>query len=301
MYFEEARRFLYRNARPLDLARWRFHFENGSREEVLALLAAYQNPDGGFAHALEPDCWNPNSSPVQTWCATEILRELGPTDKAHPIVQGILHYLSLGTDFDGHVWANCVPTNNDFPHAPWWTFAPGAPVSYNPTASLAGFILHFAESDTPLYAWACAIAGEAYTWFEANAPLESFHTAACFVELYEYVKDTPAAALFDMAAFRALLTRQLAASVTADEAAWKTEYVCKPSLFIHDKSSDFYPSLAAVCETECRFLRAAQAPDGTWPLTLAWGAYPAQWAVSENWWKADLILKNTRFLEAMRG
>ena len=109
------------------------------------------------------------------------------------------------------------------------------------------------------------------------------------------------AVFFDMAAFRALLTRQLAASVTADEAAWKTEYVCKPSLFIHDKSSDFYPSLAAVCETECRFLRAAQAPDGTWPLTWAWGAYPAQWAVSENWWKADLILKNTRFLEAMRG
>ena len=37
MYFEEARRFLYRNARPLDLARWRFHFENGSQTYTLII------------------------------------------------------------------------------------------------------------------------------------------------------------------------------------------------------------------------------------------------------------------------
>jgi hypothetical protein len=28
--FEKARAFVYRNARPLDLARWQFHFEGGS-------------------------------------------------------------------------------------------------------------------------------------------------------------------------------------------------------------------------------------------------------------------------------
>jgi hypothetical protein len=75
--FEKARRFIYRNARPLDLARWRYHFEGGPKEAVVTALAAYQNEDGGFGHALEPDAWNPASSPVQTWAATEILRETG--------------------------------------------------------------------------------------------------------------------------------------------------------------------------------------------------------------------------------
>lgn len=57
--FERARRFVYRNARPLDLARWKYHFENGSEQEVLAALSAYQNEDGGFGHGLEEDNMNP--------------------------------------------------------------------------------------------------------------------------------------------------------------------------------------------------------------------------------------------------
>jgi hypothetical protein len=64
--YTRARAFLRRNARPLDFARFQYHFENGSQEAVLTALAAYQNPDGGFGHALEPDAWNPNSSPMQT-------------------------------------------------------------------------------------------------------------------------------------------------------------------------------------------------------------------------------------------
>ncbi|MDR1558441.1 MAG: hypothetical protein LBS84_01860 [Clostridiales bacterium] len=68
--FDRARAFIYRNARPLDITRFQVHFENGSKDAVLTALAAYQNEDGGFGHALEPDAWNPNSSPIQTWTAT---------------------------------------------------------------------------------------------------------------------------------------------------------------------------------------------------------------------------------------
>ena len=75
-YYEKAKSFIYRNARPIDYARWNYHFENGSVQNVVTVLKCYQNEDGGFGHALEADCWNPKSSPVQTWCATEILREL---------------------------------------------------------------------------------------------------------------------------------------------------------------------------------------------------------------------------------
>lgn len=55
--FEKARSFIYHNARPLDIARWQYHFEGGSNEAVLTALAAYQNEDGGFGHALEADAW----------------------------------------------------------------------------------------------------------------------------------------------------------------------------------------------------------------------------------------------------
>ena len=59
MDIEKARDFVNRNARPLDFARWKFLFENGSMEQVLSALETYQNEDGGFGNGLEPDCWNP--------------------------------------------------------------------------------------------------------------------------------------------------------------------------------------------------------------------------------------------------
>ena len=102
--FEKARTFIYRNARPLDVARWQYHFVGGSKETVLTALAAYQNEDGGFGHALEADAWNPNSAPMQTWTATEILREIDFTDATHPIIQGILRYLVSGQVFTGQYW-----------------------------------------------------------------------------------------------------------------------------------------------------------------------------------------------------
>lgn len=157
--YEKAREFIYRNARPLDLARWQYHFENGSKEAVMNALSCYQNDDGGFGHALEPDAWNPNSSPIQTWCATEILREMDITDKSHPLINGILNYLASGRDFEGNFWYNTVKSNNDYPHAPWWHTESDSTChnDYNPTACFAGFIIKFADKENDLYKLGCRI------------------------------------------------------------------------------------------------------------------------------------------------
>ena len=119
MNFNKAKEFIYKNARPLDCARWQYLFENGNGENVLNFLAAYQNEDGGFGHALEADCWNPDSSPVQTWAATQIIGEIDLKEKEHPIILGILRYLENTKYFDEHSWANSIPSNEAYPHAPW--------------------------------------------------------------------------------------------------------------------------------------------------------------------------------------
>jgi hypothetical protein len=205
MRFELARNFVYRNARPLDLARWTYLFENGSKADVLKCLAAYQNPDGGFGHALEPDCWNPNSSPVQTWTATQIIKELNLEDKEHPVIQGILKYLSSGADFDGHTWANSIPSNNDYPHAPWWSFNPSSETTYNPTASLIGFILKFADKNSRILENARTLTQEAYAYFTSQYPLDAMHTVANFVVLYDYLKESGNDDILDIAEFKCLL------------------------------------------------------------------------------------------------
>ncbi|GKU30521.1 hypothetical protein [Clostridium folliculivorans] len=301
MYYEQARNFIYKNARPLDIARWKYLFENGSKEDILIALTAYQNDDGGFGNALEPDCWNPNSSPVQTWVATKIIKEINLEDKNHPIIQGILNYLSSGKDFDGHTWSNTVATNNDYPHAPWWNFEISQETSYNPTACFIGFILKFADKNSKLFELACSLAKEAYSYFKIHFPMDSMHTVSCFVELYEYIKESSMNELLDIEEFNTLLHQQIQHVITYDTSKWTVDYVCKPSLFIGTKTSDFYMENKEICDYECEFILNTQESDGTWAITWSWSDYPEQWNISKNWWKSDLIIRNVRYIKEIRG
>lgn len=300
MDIKSAQRFIYQNARPLDLARWQYLFENGSQENVLNVLASYQNEDGGFGHALEADCWNPNSSPLQTWAATEIIREINLKQKAHPIIQGILRYLENTNCFDGHYWLNTIPSNDSHPHAPWWNYVPAQEINYNPTASMVGFILCYENPESRLYRTAQTLLKEAYAYFKANCPMESMHTASCFVELYEYLFDCESTEI-DLNEFERLLKIQIKHILTTDTSVWATEYVCKPSSFIHSQSSRFYEENKELCDFECRFISETQESDGTWAVTWDWGCYPEQWHISKNWWKSDLIIKNMKFYRNIHG
>ena len=94
--FTKIRVFVLRNARPLEYLRWKIHFEGERREEILTVLSAYQNEDGGLGHGLEPDFLNPSSTPMATCHGILLLKELGIEDKSHPLIQNIFRYLASG-------------------------------------------------------------------------------------------------------------------------------------------------------------------------------------------------------------
>lgn len=309
--FERARKWICLNARPVDRARFRYLFENGSREEVLAALAEYQNGDGGFGHALEADCFNPGSSPIQTWAATEILHEIG-LEKDHPIIRGILVYLDSGKDFNGKCWLNTVPANNDYPRASWWTYDSRTrdELNYNPTTALAGFALRFADRDSGLYKKCFDIAKEAIRYLMETEKCDEMHTLACYVRLAEccrraesagYSRKAGLAGELQIEELEKVLVQKSNKVMTWDRSLWKTKYVCKPSNFLMDRESFLYHSLAELAEYECEFIREAQQPDGTWSVNWDWEDYTEQWHVAKNWWKAHLVIMNLRFLHGIGG
>ena len=298
--FKGIRNWVYRNARPLDLARWQYHFEQGTKESVLTALSAYQNGDGGFGHALEADIWNPESTPIQTWTATEILCEIAFTDKTHPIVKDIIKYLDSGADFDGKFWFNTVLSNNDHPHAPWWhtTSESTCHTDYNPTAALAGFGLAYAEKGSSLYQKCAVIAVQAVSKCLDAEFLNEAHTVACFVRLLEYAAHADFVNLFDVEALEKRLAEQVTASITKDTSSWATSYVCKPSQFITSPDSPFYEANKDISEYECDFIIKTVNLDGVWDINWQWNDYPNEWAISKNWWKATIVIKNMLFLKA---
>lgn len=299
--YEKAREFIYRNARPLDLARWQYHFENGSKEAVMNALSCYQNDDGGFGHALEPDAWNPNSSPIQTWCATEILREMDITDKSHPLINGILNYLASGRDFEGNFWYNTVKSNNDYPHAPWWHTESDSTChnDYNPTACFAGFIIKFADKENDLYKLGCRIAKEAFDAYITRGLLNDMHTVLCYIRMMEYIEESNQTGIIDLSALKSKLIEQVKNSITRNIEEWETSYVCKPSQFFNSSNSLFYDDNKKIAKYECEYIHKTQQEDGSWNIPWGWNDYPNEWAIAKNWWKGNGILVNMLYLKGM--
>lgn len=162
--FEKSGKFMYRNARPVDLARWQYHFENGSKENVVKILAEYQNEDGGFGHGLEEDC--------------------------------------------------------------------------------------------------------------LEAGLE----------------------IMDMNEFRQKLIAQVKIELDACAEKWETDYVCMPSNFIKTKDSVFREDNTELIARECEFIKKAQLPDGSFVVPWEWWTEYKEFELAKNWWKAEICLRNMRFL-----
>lgn len=297
--FEKARKFMYRSARPIELARWQYHFENGSRDNVLKALAAFQNEDGGFGHGLEADSMNTNSSPITTWNACMILKEIDWQEKEHPIVQGILHYLESGKDFsvEHQQWMNTIPSNNDYPHAIWWGFKDESDYKYNPTAMLAGFILKFAEKGSPLYEKGLRIAKEAVSWFMEKVPQVDRHETACFVTLYEYMQETNID-FADRTALENALKTQVNANITRDTEKWQTEYVDMPSAFFIVPGSMFYEDNKAIAAFECEFIQKTQLDDGSFQVNWQWWNDYKEFEAAKMIWKGVITLENMRYIRA---
>ena len=302
--FRSGRRFIFQRARPIDCARWRFLFEGASPESVLDVLAQYQNSDGGFGHGLEPDFWNPMSSPIQTWGATEIVHGLNYRNEGHPVVQGILRYLESAVHFDGHTWSRTVPTNNDFPHAEWWFHEsrgqPEPERTYNPTAALAGFALQFSKAGSRSHGLAIQISAEAFHALLGSSSVE-VHELSCFHRLLQCVVNQEAEVGVDIAKVAQLIRTQANEAITRDTSKWATEYVVRPSRFIRSRNDPLFAENEEAIRYECRLLRETQLDDGSWPVTWHWSSYPNEWPIAQEWWKSIVVIENIQFLKNMEA
>ena len=134
--FERAEEFIWHNARLIERQLFDFHFRSASPQAVLSALRAYQNQDGGFGNALEPDIRCPDSQPVPTQHALEIL---DTTVFDELMVHRICDFLlSISTEEGGVPFV--LPSVRNYPHAPWWNIEDNPPASLNPTAILCGLL-----------------------------------------------------------------------------------------------------------------------------------------------------------------
>jgi hypothetical protein len=175
-----AQDFIWRNARLLERSLFTCLFEVGGTGPVLAALRAYQNEDGGFGNALEPDKRCPSSQPQDIEFALHILDAINAMGDS--MVAHACDYLVTITTPEGGV-PYALPSVNAYPHAEWWTVEDNPPASLNPTAAIVGLLLKHGVGP-----W--IETASQFCWREIAA-LDStaFHTLMPAIAFLEYAPD----------------------------------------------------------------------------------------------------------------
>ena len=298
--FSDVCSWIYRNARQIELVKWQYEFENRSREAVFSALSYYQNEDGGFGNALEPDSWNPNSSPYTTLKAIEKLKELGSIEKNHPIILGIFKFLESGVHSNENGWLFSIPSNDNWPRAPWWTYSPEAEAveGIGVSAGILCFLLKFANNDSELYKKAFSIAGKLINKLSV---LDNFGDMGVsgYCVLLETINELGLTQGFNVKLLEEKTRKLVYETIERDVSKWPL-YGKRPSYFITSPTSFFYEDNKNIVEQELDYLIETKPEQGVWGITWSWyehnEKFPKEFAIAENWWKADGAIEKLKFL-----
>jgi hypothetical protein len=281
---ERAADFIWRSARLLDRQRFAHIFQAAPAAPVVAAVLAYQNPDGGFGNALEPDKRCPDSQPVDVETALRILDELGDgfswDDSS---IQQTLEFLGTITTTEGGIpWV--LPTVRGYPRAPWWDTADNPPASVNPTAAIAGLLVKHGV----VHPWIERATD--YCWRAiSQGATEEVHELATILTFLDNQPDRARAELELDRIGKRLFAAGL---VEIDPAA--TGYVRKPL--------DWAPTPASWCHrlfddrviaTHLDALAERQQPDGGW--TISW---PPVSPLVELEWRGYVTVEALKILRA---
>jgi len=280
--FAAGDRFLLNDARLLERRLFASCFLGQPATGVVDALRGYQNTDGGFGHALEPDTRCPASLPIYVETAFQALATAGTVD--HDMVTRACDFLARTAEQAGA--GGAVPLAFDviesFPRAAhWgeWTYQP----ALNPTAGLTG-LLYQLGIDHP---WRAA--GTAYCWqqLESGGLPGDAHALKETLVFLEHVPDRDRA---DQHA--AALAKNLADVPMINLDPDAAEYGLSP-LDLAPVATSRWRALFTDAQIDAHLdrLQKKQQDDGGWPI--AWEP-PSEAALSE--WRGAVTLGALRTL-----
>jgi len=291
--FEASRRFIETTARPLEIARFYNHLEGASDESVLAALEEYQNADGGFGHALEPDLRANESSALCTSIAFQVLRSTEARPDEAVISASIAYFLET-LDREKWHWRIIPRSAEQSPHAPWWNQADREDefdcFSLNPTAEILGY-LYDCQRHVPSDVISL-VSDRVISHLSALEKIQ-MHEALCCLRLLQ--TETLPEDTRDQ--IRRKLTRLIDDAVTRDPKQWK-EYNLRPLQVVDDPGSPFMASFEEDVAANLDYEISSQNEDGSWTPTWSWGnAFPDAWDKARREWSGIITIERLLLLK----
>lgn len=159
-----ARRFVQLSGRLIDRRRLAHLLDAEATESVASAVAAYANPDGGYAGLIEPDVRTLASQPIAALTAFGVLREIGA-----PAPTAALDWLSSISNDDGGIPFH-LSADDGAPQAPWMRPDPAS--SLHMTAAVTAAALQLGAE----HPWAEAASEFCRRTIGAAGPLSAHET-----------------------------------------------------------------------------------------------------------------------------
>ena len=295
-----AIKYILENARPLELAIYKYYFENESNHAVVDELSKFQNSDGGFGNALEPDFFNPNSSPIATNDAINTLYCVNALNKNSDMVKGIVKYLAShdSLDEDKKRWLFAIDSNKDYPHAIWWEKKGDGISKFNPSISLAAFITCYGNR-TSLYE---EIIKEGFEYLQTGGEI-SGDDINCYLLAYELLTANSISNIVNLDTCKDLLCKAIKNCICKDIEKYGVEYVPMPSVIFTGRHLEFItPEIKPLITAEKDILGKLQMEDGGFDITWKWYTpYPDEYEQARAWWRPRITIEKLLFNEIQRG
>jgi len=292
---QRARAFVMTHARPLERAIYAVEFEDGPVDAVWSALAAFQNADGGFGHALEPDFRIPASSALATTTGLQVLREYG-APSSHPLVEGSMSYLLATYDAANQVWPIIPPYDAAIPHAPWWGYSDDTAdgwggYRFNPTAEVVGYLHDYA--DLVPDALRGSLTDVTLMRVERAVDEMQVFDLHCCARLVATTALPPAA----RERLQGLLSPVVDRLVVTDASEWH-KYVMAPLELIDGPDAPFADRPAAAVQENLDYVVAHQAASGAWEPAWTWGpAFPEVWPKAKAEWAGVITIRMLKILK----
>ena len=257
---DAAAQFVAANARVLERRLFDRRFGDGPAAPLRDAVAAYRNPDGGFAHGIEPDARTPHSQPLGIESALRILHEGDAWDDE--LVSGALGWLAEH-EADPAGVTFVLPSVEGWPHAPWWVPDEGLPPSLITTGLIAA-TLHARCAEHPWLDRATDWLWQRAEQLDGGHPYEVRGT----LTFLQQAPDRARAEQIVAERIAPLLATEEYVALDPDapgEVHSPLEYAPRPDSLARPLFDD------AVIERHLDHLAAAQRDDGSWTFNwLAW-------------------------------
>ncbi|ERI93336.1 hypothetical protein HMPREF1982_01760 [Clostridiales bacterium oral taxon 876 str. F0540] len=287
----EMEKWIYENARPLEMAKWNLLWDKGSKDEVLKEMLKYQNADGGFGNAFESDMLLPKSSAIASTEAifTSFSFDLDVTDKWF---LDLLDYFMKTKQNTPSYWEAVPKEVEDYPRAPWWNYSPDTEFSPNPCAVVAAAMLLYGNNEQK--ALGNKIAEKCISLLKSDKAIGD-HDIYCIQKLFIVLKKT-GSELLNEETYKAM-NRRILSNVCLKPEEYMN-YVAQPLDFIDSPESPWYSLLKENVPMNAEFWINNISEEGVWVPNFSWGVDTPESKNATKNWKGYMAVKRVRILKA---